>query len=92
MNNSLKKFCETELFALSLYKNRRNFNSKDEIYDLVREKFPRNRAFILLAVEAAAECWNFHHESGPWMRDLKEKAGFFTADDLKAMRIFVKYS
>ena len=89
MNLTLEKFCEVELRALSIYKEK--YTTKDQLYDQLLAEFGNSyKNVILLAIEAAAEASNFHHDVGPWMRDLKEKAGHFTLEDLKSTRIYVK--
>lgn len=90
MNRILKKFCEVELDALNLYSD--GYKPKNEVYDILNKKFGKSyQNVILLGLEAAAQANNFHNDSGPWMRDLKVLAGFFTIDDLNSMRHFVKF-
>ena len=91
MNKTLEKFCEVEHRALSIYKEK--YRPKDEMYHLLLSEFgKRYESILLLALESAAASYNFHDDSGPWMRDLKEKAGHFTLEDLQSTRIYVKYN
>lgn len=91
MNNTLIKFCEVELRASKIYS--KGYQSRDIIYDQLKSEFGRPYLHVLLlGIEAAAESWNFHDDAGPWMRDLKEKAGFFTREDLTSTREYVKYN
>lgn len=90
MNKILVKFCEVEQRALQIYSN--GYKPKDEIYDSLKWEFePSYQDVLLIGIEAAAASWNFHNDVGPWMRDLKEKAGHFTRDDLESTRIYAKY-
>ena len=91
MNNTLIKFCEVESRASEIYS--KGYTSKEIIYDQLKSEFGRSYlSILLLGIEAAAESWNFHDDAGPWLRDLKEKAGFFTNDDLISTREYVKYN
>lgn len=88
---NLLKFVTAEKYALELYKNRANFSSKLEIVELCKKRFPANK-FVLLAVESAAESWNYHDETGPWYRDLQEQVGVISYNDLKWARNYDKYT
>jgi len=91
MNNTLIKFCEVELRASEIYS--KGYTSKEIIYDQLESEFGRSYlSILLLGIEAAAASWNFHDDAGPWLRDLKEKAGFFTNDDLISTRHYVKFN
>lgn len=82
INRTLLNFCEVKKRALELYSEK--YRTKDVMYDLLEAEFGRSyRNVILIGIEAAAECWNFRNDIGPWMRDLKEKAGYFTSSELK---------
>jgi hypothetical protein len=85
----LKKFAQAEKFASELYSRRRDFRHVNEIYDLVKKKFPRNE-FIDQAISAAAESWNYHNEVYNWMDELRGKIGYFTYEELKYARERVK--
>ena len=86
----LVKFARAEAYACDLYADRKKHGSKKEIIKLVRKKFKSNK-YILEAVEAGAESWNYHNETGPWYDDLKKKIGFFRHNDLVDARKMVKY-
>lgn len=89
MNKTLVKFCKVEQRAAQIYSN--GYKPKDEIYDSLKSEFgPSYQSVLLIGIEAAAASWNFHDDVGPWMRDLKEIAGYFTGDDLQSTRIYVK--
>lgn len=85
MNHIIDKFCEVESYAISIYNS--GYKPKDEIYDILESKFgKRYNNVLLIALEAAAESFNFHKDTGPWMRDLREKAGHFTSSELRLAR------
>jgi hypothetical protein len=85
----LRNFAKAEAYAISLYENRLKYSSSEEILKLVKRKFRSNK-FTLEATEAAAECWNYHSETGPWYRDLTDKIGYFRFEDLRWARNYVK--
>ena len=90
MNNTLIKFCEVERRAIEIYKD--GYVHKDVVYDQLESEFPRSYSKVLLiGLEAAAEGCNFHGDTGPWMRDLKEVAGYITIEDLSSARRYIKY-
>lgn len=91
MNRTLVKFCEVAQRAEEIYSS--GYKPKDVVYDQLESEFGRSyQSVLLIGLESAAETWNFHDDSGPWMRDLKEKAGHFTRDDLESTKIYVKYN
>ena len=91
MNNTLIKFCEVELRASEIYS--KGYQPIDVVYSQLKSEFsPAHHNILILGLEAAAESWNFQDDAGPWLRDLKEKAGFFTNDDLISTRHYVKYN
>ena len=87
----LIKFCKAEKYACELYSRRSEFfpYSKTKIYSLVKKKF-RTNPYVLEAVEAGAESWNYHSESGNWYESLKKKIPFFSFKDLSDVRKVVK--
>lgn len=87
MNKILVNFCKIEKAALGFYAKRSSFSSKGEIFDILKKRFPKQQdLLIFIALDAAAEAFNFHNETGPWKRDLHKLAGRFSDSDLKLTR------
>lgn len=91
MNKTLVNFCKIEKLALTYYAKRSSFASKRDIFDILAKRFPKQQdLLIFIALDAAAEAFNFHNETGPWKRDLLKLAGHFSDSDLKLARILCK--